>query len=118
MECDSMVGELSAVLGKAEERAAERELRMRKMELEMVAKMREREDLREEHMFGMFNNIIMQLMGGSGPVPVPPFAYQPNPQPLFAQHSLFQEASHHFARSSTPRLPHSHASLFPPIDED
>ena len=41
MECDSMVGELSAVLEKAEERAAERELRMRKMELEMEAKMRE-----------------------------------------------------------------------------
>ena len=43
MECDSMVGELSAVLEKAEERAAERELRMRKMELEMEAKMRERD---------------------------------------------------------------------------
>ena len=44
MECNSSVDELSAVLEKAEERAAERELRMRKMELEMEAKMRKRED--------------------------------------------------------------------------
>ena len=41
---------------------------MRKMELEMEAKMREREDQREERMLGMLNNIMVQLVGRRGPV--------------------------------------------------
>ena len=54
------------------------------MELEMEAKTREREDQQEERMFGMLNNIMLQLVGGRGPGPVNNFPYQPNPQSSFS----------------------------------
>ena len=68
---------------RADERAAEREERMRKVELEMEAKMREREDRREDRMFSMFA-AVMQQMGGTGRpsqppfMQPPPFSYQPS----------------------------------------
>ena len=80
MECNNTVDELSAVLEKAKKRTAERELRMRKMKLEMEATMREREDQRRvENMFIMLQNIMLQLVRGRGPGPVNNFPYQPNP---------------------------------------
>ena len=63
----------------ADERAAEREERMRKMELEMEAKMREREDRREDRMFSMFA-AVMQQMGGTGRPSQPQFM---QPPPIF-----------------------------------
>ena len=87
---------------------------MRKMELEMEAKMREREDQREERMFGMLNNIMVQLVGRRGPVNFP---YQPNPQSPFMQPPPC-EMPPHMSMSSTPYRPHSRPPPFSPTDED
>ena len=78
------------VFEQAEERAAEREERMRKMELEMQEKISERTAQREERMYTMFST-LMQQMTGSGvlcglPPPAPTYHrrvpyHTPSPYP-------------------------------------
>ena len=46
----------------ADERAAEREMKMRKMELELKSKMRETEDQREKRILSMFASMMQQLL--------------------------------------------------------
>jgi flagellar motility protein MotE (MotC chaperone) len=55
------------VLDRAEERAAEREERMRTLELEMEEKMREREERRDMQLMSMFSGLLQQIG------PRPPF---------------------------------------------
>ena len=52
---------LEKVFEKAEERAAERELKMRKMELEFEEKMREKEDQRDVNMLNMFGMLLQKF---------------------------------------------------------
>ena len=65
-----------------EERAAEREMKMRRMELEHEAKMREREDQRDERMFTMFATMMQQLLA-QRPMPhnYPTPSYYGTPSP-------------------------------------
>ena len=76
--------ELEKALDRAEEIAAEREMKMRKMEHELESKMqeREREDQRDERMLLMFASMMQQLLT-QPPMPqsytVPPY-YGPQTQ--------------------------------------
>lgn len=54
--------ELEKALDRADDRAAEREMKMRRMELELESKMREREDQRDERMLSMFAGMMQQLL--------------------------------------------------------
>lgn len=51
---ENYIDSIASVFERAEDRAGEREERMRRMELEVQEKMREREDRQEERMFTMF----------------------------------------------------------------
>ena len=84
---------LAQVFERADDRAAEREERMRKLELEMEAKMREREERREERMFSMFTAVMQQM--GNRP-PQPPYSF---PYPSYHQ------ASQQPPYSSDPQSP-------------
>ena len=54
--------ELEKALDRADEKAAEREMKMRRMEFELESKMREREDQRDERMLSMFATMMQQLL--------------------------------------------------------
>ena len=93
---DSWVESLAMVLDRAEERAAEREERMRTLELEMEEKMREREERRDMQLMSMFSGLLQQI-GPRPPFLQPPFPYQSSqhpipvdcPDPMAAPHSQF-----------------------------
>ena len=64
-----MIEEFSAVLERAEEQAAERERRMREVELKMEQEIREREDKWNDRMLNTLITIMLQLAGASGQCP-------------------------------------------------
>ena len=78
---DSWVESLAVVLDRAEERAAEREERMRTLELEMEEKMREREERRDMQFMSMFSALLQQI-GPRSPFVQPPFPYQSSQHPV------------------------------------
>ena len=57
----STVEALEKIFEQAEERAAERELKMRKMELEFEERVREKEDQRDLNMLNMFGTILQKF---------------------------------------------------------
>ena len=79
-----MLESLAEVIERAEERASEREERMRCMELEMEERMREREERRDMQMFAMITGVLQQMCGNTpgSPAPFfqPPYQYQPPTQ--------------------------------------
>ena len=52
---------LEKIFEQAEERAGERELKMRKMELEFEERAREKEDQRDLNMLNMFGTILQKF---------------------------------------------------------
>ena len=57
----STVEALEKIFEQAEERAAERELKMRKMELEFEERVREKEDQCDLNMLNMFGTILQKF---------------------------------------------------------
>ena len=70
------------VLDRAEERAAEREERMRRLELEMEEKMREREERRDMQFMSMFSAVLQKISPQPAPFLQPPFPYQSSQHPI------------------------------------
>ena len=94
-----MLESLIQVFDRAEERASEREERMRRMELEMEEKMREREERKEMQMVSMFTAVMQQMCGNaSRPLPSPFF------QPPYPYHSSQQSQSSSPTTSVQPSL--------------
>ena len=65
-----------------EERDAEREMRLRERELELLAQMREREERHEERMMSLFSSIMQHITMPPPPpqmcIPPYPTSYDPN----------------------------------------
>ena len=66
-DSDRVLASLVEVIERAEERASQREEKMRRMELEMEEKMREREDRYEMQMFSMFTAVMQQMNSSALP---------------------------------------------------
>ena len=62
---DDTVDMLAIIIDKVEQRATEREERMRKMELEMQERILEKEGQREERLMTMFTSFMQCMMGGT-----------------------------------------------------
>ena len=76
-----MLESLAKIIERAEERASEREERIRRMELEMEERMREREERRDMQMFAMITGALQRICGdtpgSSAPFFQPPYQDQP-----------------------------------------
>ena len=115
---------LALVMERMEEHAAEREERIRKLELEMEERRAEREDKREDRIFSMFA-AMFQNMGNRPPYQPQLFAYQnpPYQQPHSPSHGTSQphhedfytedDQEYQFSFSPISSSPTSHhSSLF------
>lgn len=76
---DGLVHSIAEVLERAEERAAEREEKMRTMELYMEERRREREERREIQMMSMFTAIMQHAVSSSGHASQAHLSHQPPP---------------------------------------
>lgn len=113
---DGVMDSLVKAFEKAEERAAEREERMRIRELEMEEKMREREDRREMQIFSMFTTLIQQMNGPRLPHTPSSFhpstPYQSTPQQLLPTLMDQVPSMTAFSVSSPPFNPPSSDQLY------
>ena len=85
-DSDGVLASLVEVNERAEELASQREEKIRRMELEMEEKMREREDRRKMQMFSMFTAVMQQMNSSASgpshsPLYQPPNPYMPPFQP-------------------------------------
>ena len=81
--------DIEEMLERSDEKAAEREMKMRKMELELESKMRDREDERDEKMLNMFATLMQQFAARQNPYP-PPHYMAPAPS-----HSSYHSQSNY-----------------------
>ena len=86
---DGLVESIAKIFSSAEDRAAEMEERLRKLEMEMEERRDEREDRREEQMLFLIASLMQPVMGGY--MQRSPFqegmTYRP-PQPPYQTHQL------------------------------